>query len=96
MMDETWLLDGRWRLLKVSIELLSDIFACGVAGGITTDAPDDLHIIGVREATTGPGGWITFIVWSATFEPLPMTDDILNDPIPFVKFRYKQQRAVEG
>lgn len=92
-MSETWETDGRWRRLKVSSELLSDIFACGFLGGITTDAPADLRVIGLNEVHTGPAGWYTFVVWSAAFEPLPMTDGRLNDEIPFVNFMYTRHYA---
>lgn len=88
-MSETWETDNRWRRLKVSSELLSDIFACGVAGGVTTDAPNDLRVVGLNEVHTGPAGWYTFIVWSETFEPLPVNDNgRLLDEIPLVDFVY--------
>ncbi len=88
-MSEIWETDGRWRRLKVSSELLSDVFACGVSGGITTDAPGDLRVIGLSEVRTGPAGWFIFVVWSETFEPLPVdAKGRLLDEIPFVHFQY--------
>lgn len=88
-MSEPWQTDNRWRRLKVSSQLLSDFLACGVDGGITTTAPSDLKIIGMNEVLIGPTGYFVFVVWSATFEPLPMDGaGHLLDAIPYIEFTY--------
>ncbi len=90
MDEDAWQTDGRWRRAKVSIQLLSDILAGGVPAGVTSDAPRDLRVIGVHEINTGPIGFFDFIVWSSTFDPLPMTNGRLHDPIPPITFIYRR------
>lgn len=86
-----WETDGRWRRLCVSSELLSAFFRnlLGVPA-VWTDAPVDLTFVGLVEVTTGPNGSYTFMVWSMSFDPLPMTDGLLNDDIPIVSFVYRR------
>jgi hypothetical protein len=89
-MNEPWETDNRWRRMRVSSALISEMLR-GNAMPCETDAPSDLAIVGLYEVRTGPNGEFTFVVWSSTFEPLPMDDrGRLMDEIPFVKFEYRR------
>lgn len=82
-MEETTYKDRKWRRLQVSSELLSDL-VCGRAEPARfTTAPPDLTVIGLYQATVGPGVY-EFIVWSETFEPFPEGEY----PPPLISFEY--------
>lgn len=48
-----------------------------------TTAPPDLIVIGLYQASIGPGVY-EFIVWSATFDPFPEHEY----PPPLISFEY--------
>lgn len=90
MSEPTWGTDGRWRRMRVSNALFSEVLR-GNAQACETDAPTDLTIIGLHEVQTGPNGEMTYIVWSASFEPVPMNNEgRLKEEIPFVQFEYRR------
>ena len=90
-MSETWETDNRWRRMRISSALLAEIFRGNGQVPSSTTAPADLAFIGLTYVQGGPDGWYEFVVWSETFEPLPMTDGQLNDEMPLVKFEYRRE-----
>ncbi len=80
-MSDDWLTDFRWRIIRVSSPLLSEILL-GLAKPYTTNAPADLAVIGLIAVNGGPGGSFDFVVWSATFDPAPNDGQRLAHPIP--------------
>ena len=88
-MSETWETDSRWRRMRVSNALLSEVLR-GNAVSCETDAPADLAIIGLDEGKFGPNGECIFVVWSASFEPQPLDGaGRLVVDIPYVEFEYR-------
>lgn len=86
MKPERW--DFRWRLVQVSAEVLGE-WVRGLDRPVkVTTAPPDLEVIGLHEVLTGPGGRYTFIVWSATFEPLANDGERLGEDIPMIVIEY--------
>lgn len=80
--------DGRWRLVKVRSDKLDWWFrGQPVVPNASAPVPDDLQVVGLNRIETR-GDW-HFVVWSATFEALPMNaDGRLMDEIPFADFEY--------
>ena len=90
MSETTQETDGRWRRLRVSSALISEMLR-GNAQACETDAPVDLAIIGLYEVQPGPSGVYTFVVWSASFEPVAMDEHgRLKEEIPFITFEYRR------
>lgn len=76
--------DRRWRRVRVHTDLLSEWLRGGGSAIRMTTAPPDLRVIGLDQATIGPGEW-HLVVWSATFEPVVDSHDI-----PFIEIEYTQ------
>lgn len=74
--------DRRVRILRFDTDLLSEWLRGHGNAVRATTAPPDLRVVGLKQATIGPGVW-HIVVWSATFE-------IAADPydIPFIDFEY--------
>lgn len=90
MSEQTWETDGRWRRLRVSNALLSEVLR-GNAQPCQTDAPADLTVLAINHVLAGPDGELTFLVWSASFEPVLLdADGRLKEDIPFVEFVYRR------
>lgn len=71
--DQPWQIDGRWRRVRVAARLLSQ-FLQGNGRIAESSAPPDVLVIGLDRVENGPDGVYTFIVWSETFEPVPLID----------------------
>lgn len=84
----TWETDFRWRRVKVSSALLSE-FLRGAARPVrVTTAPPDLIVIGLVQVLSGPAGWYEFVVWSATFDPVPNDGTRPETPFPLIEIEY--------
>ena len=69
------------RRLRISPELLTEFLVHPVPPGITSDAPEDLKIVGCQWTDTRT---IELLVWSATF-----TDPAdIADPEPLWELRF--------
>lgn len=88
-MDE-WQTDYRWRRLRVTAPLLSELFRGGGMQVSYTTAPPDLAVVNLSEVQTGPNGQYVFIVWSSTFEPIAHEGALLVDDIPEIQFEYSR------
>lgn len=80
--------DGRWRRVRVSLELLSQFLRGQMDAAAGTTAPPDLAVLSVTEVQQGPVGWVVFVVWSATFDPVPMGDGRPDAPFPMIELEY--------
>lgn len=81
-----WETDFRWRRVRVSSEMLDEWFRGPRQAVRVSTAPPDLLVVGLARVETR-GVW-EFVVWSATFEPVPHGDDLPYEPYPFVDFEY--------
>lgn len=88
MAAETWETDFRWRRVRVSSSLLSEFIRGGARPVRVTTAPPDLEVIGLVHVQSGPVGWYEFIVWSATFDPVPHGDNLPFEPYPLIEIEY--------
>jgi len=88
MTDTTWETDFRWRRLRVSSSLLSEFLRGQARQVAVTTAPPDLEVVGLYEVGPGPAGYYDFIVWSATFDPVPNDGTRPETPFPFIEIEY--------
>lgn len=85
----TWETDFRWRRVRVSSELLDAFFRGQMDATSGTTAPPDLLVVGLYQLASR-GVW-EFIVWSATFDPVPNDGTrALDTPFPLVDFEYRR------
>ncbi len=61
----------RCALVRVSHSLMTECLL-GNFQQVTTDAPPDMHVIGVGTSMPGAAGYVEFVVWSETFDPIPV------------------------
>lgn len=87
-MSEAWETDFRWRRIKVSSDMINELLRGAAAPIQFTTAPPDLTVIGLTHVQPGPQGWYEFVVWSATFEPVPHGDGLPYEPFPLVEYEY--------
>ena len=84
--------DGRWRRVRVALPFLEAVLRGQLDAAYDTTAPKDLLIVGLAEVQTNRDGIWTLVVWSTSFDPLPMGDDgRLMVEIPFADFQYINQ-----
>lgn len=86
--NSTWETDFRWRRVRVSSELLSAFLRGQLDAARITTAPPDVLIIGLVLVEPGPSGYYEFVVWSATFDPVPNNGKRPETLIPLVDFEY--------
>lgn len=87
--DSTWETDRRWRHVRVSSHLLTAFLRGHMDAARSLTAPPDLLVIGLNEVRTGPAGWFKFVVWSASFEPVPAGESYQSSRLlPLVDFGY--------
>lgn len=87
-MSEPWETDFRWRRVRVSRQLLSAFLRGQALDARVTTAPPDLIVIGLTHVQPGQAGWYEFVVWSATFEPVPNDGTRPETPFPLTDFEY--------
>lgn len=83
-----WETDFRWRRVRVSSELLSAFLRGAAAPVRVTTAPPDLTVVGLVEVQSGANGYYEFVVWSATFDPVPNDGTRPETPFPRFEIEY--------
>lgn len=76
------MIDQRLRTLHVSSHMINDLLRGANEPVRYTTAPPDLTAVGVGLSMAHPGVFI-FLVWSATFDPVPDGDEP-----PLIEFEY--------
>jgi hypothetical protein len=86
--NSTWEIDFRWRRVRVSSHLLSAFLRGQLDAARIATVPPDLQVIGLVLVNPGPAGYYEFVVWSATFDPVPNNGKLPYEPFPLVDFEY--------
>lgn len=87
-MSDTPETDFRWRRVRVASEMLAGWFSgdMNIQAAVPNNVPFDIQVLGLT-LVHSRGVW-EFVIWSATFDPLPNEDGRLLGEIPFAEFEY--------